>query len=472
MELSIAQRAEQKQILSPVLRQSLHLLQMTLPELRDHLQEQILSNPLLELDSPVSDEPFLSSPCAPAEYDDAADTMETNDYAPPAQEELAFEQVRTEHSLPDYSFSSGQGDAMALAHAEEDFTDVLLAQLTRMRWLTDEHRLLAAYLIECLDENGYLRFDLAELAAEQRVDIAQMEQALYVVQCLEPAGVGARTLSECLVLQLAQGSEFNAHTVGIAQNGLTLLAKNNIAGLAKMLGCTRSQAQNAADAVRQLSPIPSRGYGNGRRIAYQVPEAVIIKQDGEFVIRLNQSFAPHLSLNKETQQLLSSCNDPQAGEYLRQQSTEAKQLIDGVFSRTRTINRILELLVRYQQDFFANGGCLRPLTMSMMAGELGLSTSTVSRAVQGKSVLFEGKNIELRKLFSTSIESGSEISSAGVKQQLLRLVQSEDTLHPYSDEQLKLLLSKSGFDISRRTVAKYRDELSLPAASQRRGRFM
>lgn len=470
MELSMAQRAEQKQILSPVLRQSLHLLQMTLPELRDYVQEQTLSNPLLELDSPLgSDSADVGACCAQA-TPEGTDSQETFDAAPPAQEELAAEQVRLEHSMPDYTYASSEGDAIALAHAEDDFTDVLLDQLTRMRWLTDDLKRLCAYLIECLDENGYLRFDLAELAAEQHTEPAQMEQALFVVQSLEPAGTGARDLSECLILQLAQSRDFSALTVGIAQNGLSLLARNNILGLAKLLGCTRAEAQAAANAVRKLSPIPSRGYGNGRRTVYQVPEAVILREDGQLLIRLNRTFAPQPTLNKETETLLESCvDDPTAKTYLQEQSSQARQLIDGVASRTRTITRILELLVKQQQEYFLSGSALRPFTMSAAAAELGLSTSTVSRAVQGKSVLFDGKNIELRNLFSTSIDSGgTEFSSAGAKQQLLRLLQNENTARPYSDERLCQMLAESGFRISRRTVAKYRDELQVPAASLRR----
>lgn len=469
MELVAVQRAEQRQVLSPAMRQSLHLLQMPLPELRDCLQDQILANPLLELDSPC-DEEFSALPDTDSASPDGEDEQELLDAVPAAPEEELLEDIHFESVMPDYSVAgSGICDAVSLAHAEEDFTDQLLAQLTRMRWLSDGHRHLAAYLIECLDENGYLRFDLAELAAELHTDLSQLEQALYVVQSLEPAGVGARGLTECLLLQLAQGSDFNAYTVHLVQNGLELLARANMPALAKLLGCTRAEAQQAANAVRRLNPIPSRGYSNGRRTQYQVPEAVVLRTGGHLQVQLNRGFVPTPTLNRESESLLSGCQDAETVQYLQQKTAEAKQLIDGVENRFATIDRILKLLLTEQEGYFLRAESLRPLTMSKLAGMLDLSTSTVSRAIQGKSILFEGKNLQLKSLFATGIDSAEgELSSAGIKQQLFRLLQSEDSLHPMSDERLRTALAQSGSEISRRTVAKYREELGIPAASRRR----
>ena len=178
----------------------------------------------------------------------------------------------------------GEWDRMAAladpADRGESLAEALHEQLLRMPGLTDELRRLADYLAECLNENGFLEFSLEDLAADRGVSVFEMEQALYVLQSLQPAGVAARTLPECLVLQLAQTKDFNEYTVRLVRQGLELLAKNNMTAIARLLECTPAQAQAAARAVRALNPRPAQGYGAGP-LAYQIPEAVFRRENGQ-----------------------------------------------------------------------------------------------------------------------------------------------------------------------------------------------
>lgn len=298
-----------------------------------------------------------------------------------------------------------------------------------------------------------------------------MEQALYIVQSLQPTGVGARSLTECLLLQLAQGKNFNVRTVRAARDGLELIAKNDAAGLAKLLSCTKKEAQTVAGVIRNLNPIPSRGYGSTRIVPYQIPEATVWIENGQLCLELNRRFLPRLSINQEISSLFAQ-DDESGREYLKKNTDTAMQLIRCVENRQSTMERLLQEIVRYQQGFFLHGTPLKAMTMGELAERLGVSVSTVSRSVHGKSIVFQGRTLPIRDLFTVKLTTaqGEELSSAEIKRQISRLIQNEDSCKPLSDESIRLTLGTMGFPISRRTVAKYRDELGIPGSSQRRQR--
>ena len=452
--------AEQKLVLTQEMRQFLEVLQLPLPELREYVQEAELSNPLLEVEYPPDVPLPAEDPTAPL-----SEESESEIYP------VVRERADRSDQLTDWmDFHSDSRSIENIAQRGESLTDALREQLLNMRRLDEATRRLCEYLIECLDERGYLPFSLNEIAAEQRVNNFQMEQALYLLQSLQPVGVGARTLEECLILQLSQRSGFNAHTVNLIHNGLPLLAKGDYPAIAKLLNCSRAEAMQAAEEVRALNPIPSRGYDAQTSTVYQVPEAQILIEKGAIVLEMNRRFTPRLHINKEISDLLAKSGGSSELAYLKRETASARQLILCVENRCSTIQKLLELIVQQQQDYFLTEGALHPMTMSRLAENAGLNISTVSRALQGKSILFRGKTLPLKNLFEFAIpaEGGRAVGTGSIKRQLQRFVDAEDKQYPLSDDELQLALKAVQMPVSRRTVAKYREELGISTFGKRK----
>ena len=465
--MELAQQQAQKQVLSQGLRRSLEVLQLPQTELEGYLQEAVLSNPLLEMELPQDLHlPDPEGEPARALAEREADTWEASDSESAAVWDLPADSAWEGSAGEDFT------DRLADPHAQgEKLTDALAEQLLHMPRLTDGMRRLCQYLIECLNENGFLEFDLADLAREQGVPLFDMEQALYILQDLQPAGVGARSLTECLVLQLARTEYFNPHTLRLVQpDGLELLAKGDMSAIARLLECSQADARQAAAAVRALNPRPAQGYGTGSELACQIPEAVFRLEDGQVHIELNGRLARRLTLDEQNCALLQTAGSEQDRQYLREKKNEAQQLIRAVQERENTMVRLLRTLADCQQGYFVRHEPLQPMTLTQLAEQLGLSLSTVSRAVQGKTIQFEGRSIPLRRFFTSAITAadGASVSSENVRRHIVRFIQAEDPRKPLSDEALRAALEAVQLPVSRRTVAKYREELGIPSSSARR----
>ena len=322
--MELVQQQAQKQVLSQGLRRSLEVLQLPQTELEGYLQEAVLSNPLLEMELPQDLHlPDPEGEPARALAEREADTWEASDSESAAVWDLPADSAWEGSAGEDFT------DRLADPHAQgEKLTDALAEQLLHMPRLTDGVRRLCQYLIECLNENGFLEFDLADLAREQGVPLFDMEQALYILQDLQPAGVGARSLTECLVLQLARTEYFNPHTLRLVQpDGLELLAKGDMSAIARLLECSQADARQAAAAVRALNPRPAQGYGTGSELACQIPEAVFRLEDGRVHIELNGRLARRLTLDEQNCALLQTAGSEQDRQYLREKKNEAQQLI-------------------------------------------------------------------------------------------------------------------------------------------------
>jgi RNA polymerase sigma-54 factor len=465
MSMELLQHNDLSLALTQSMRQSLEVLQMDLPELRSYISEAALANPLLELQE-AQQEQELVPPSRREENEDG-----WNETEPPAQQELSCTVTLSEPGAWSVSNSEAGGSPFDCAIEQgESFSDQLHEQLAVLPRLEPRMRALCDYLVDCLNEKGYLDFDLGELAAECGETLFAAEQALYIVQSLDPAGTGARSLSECLVLQLSRGGSFNAFTLHTATQGLQLLAENDLDGLAELLACTRAQARAAADAVRALNPIPSSGYGRSGHTAYQIPEARLECRNGTMTLEMNRTFLPRLRISRETEKLLQDSGMPEDLRYLKENETKAKQLIQCVEKRGSTIERLLQAIVHRQEGYFCRREPLQPMTMGELAKELGLNISTVSRALNGKSILFDGQDLPLKKLFSSTITSaqGVTVTSSSVKRYLALFVKAEDPGKPLSDDELRLALEAVHLPVSRRTIAKYREELGIGSSSARK----
>lgn len=360
-------------------------------------------------------------------------------------------------------------DISAFLTREKTFRDHLNEQIGQMKLVDDESLRLCRFLIDCLDERGYLDCPLEELSREFDIPLFSLEQALFAVQMLDPPGVGARDLSECLTLQLAQSRSLDPLALKIARSGLEMLGKRDFSGLAALLGVSVSEARAAAARVLALNPIPSRSFAGSEQIAYVAPDATFSLHRGQLVIELNERILPRLSINAEYSALLAS-PDPEVQRYVKEKLSEAQALIKGVRTRCDTLLQLITLIAEEQRSFLCSGGELLPVTMQQLAEKMNVSTSTVSRAVQSKYVQFQGRVLPIRSFFTTAIRSDAAVSSHTVKQRLRSLIQAEDPAAPLSDEALRLALSAHGIEVSRRAVAKYRMAMDIPSSSQRRKR--
>ena len=412
MQLEQRQTLSQKLVLTQTMRQSLDCLQLSAPELAEYVQEVALSNPLLDVQSPTYYETELPSEAAPAE-----------------REPLEVREADSWRGVTSSGMEDVQ-DFTAFLTREKTFRDHLTEQIGQMKLVDDELLRLCRFLIDCLDERGYLDCPLEELSREFDIPLFSLEQALFAVQMLDPPGVGARNLSECLTLQLAQNRSLDPLALKIARNGLEMLGKRNFSGLAVLLGVSVNEAKAAASKVLALNPIPSRSFAGSEQIAYVAPDAEFSVQQGQLVIELNERILPRLSVNAEYAALMNTSDDPEVQRYVKEKLSEAQALIKGVHTRCDTLIQMLTLIGREQHGFFCGGEALLPVTMQQLSEKMGVSTSTVSRAAQNKYIQFQGRIIPVRSFFTTAIRPDAAVSSHAVKQRLQSLIRAEDPAAP------------------------------------------
>ena len=428
MQLEQRQTLSQKLVLTQTMRQSLDCLQLSAPELSEYVQEVALSNPLLDVQSPTYYETELPSEAAPAE-----------------REPLEVREADSWRGVTSSGMEDVQ-DFTAFLTREKTFRDHLTEQIGQMKLVDDELLRLCRFLIDCLDERGYLDCPLEELSREFDIPLFSLEQALFAVQMLDP-----------LALK-------------ISRDGLELLGKRNFSSLAVLLGVSVGEARAAAAKILALNPIPSRSFAGSEQIAYVAPDAEFSVQQGQLVIELNERILPHLPVNAEYAALMNTSDDPEVQRYVKEKLSEAQALIKGVHTRCDTLVQMLTLIGREQHGFFCGGEALLPVTMQQLSEKMGVSTSTVSRAAQNKYIQFQGRIIPVRSFFTTAIRPDAAVSSHAVKQRLQSLIRAEDPAAPLSDEALRLALSALGIEVSRRAIAKYRAEMDIPSSSQRKKR--
>lgn len=422
--MPLTQRPVQTQrlVMTQQMQLSLRFLQLPAQELGKLLEEEALSNPVLEVEA--------SYPAEGGKLSDFTDFFTR----PPS------------------------------------YTEHLNEQLGQMRELDAPMLARCRYLVGCLNESGYLDCPLSELAVESRQSLGDMEQALFVVQTLDPIGTGARSLGECLLLQLAQGKHFNEANIHLIKSGLPLLAKGDEAGLAKLLKIPREGVRRSMEAIRALNPIPSRGFYTENDAAMLFPEAVIRTDGGELTIEMNRRALPDVTLNEAYLAMLKGGADQETEDYLKEKTAAAREILSGLKNRQDTMLQVLRAVVRVQRAHFLSDAPLEPLTMQHLAEELGLSVSTVSRAVKDKYIQFHTQILPLRRFFTAALntEGGETISAAAARQKLAAFVAAEEKTAPLSDSALEKAFSGLGMTISRRTIAKYRAELGIPTAAQRK----
>ncbi|MDD3604210.1 MAG: RNA polymerase factor sigma-54 [Kiritimatiellae bacterium] len=466
--LSQVQDQRLQMILAPQLRQSLEILQLPVLELQSVIQQELEQNPALEeYDAPQAAPETPAEPPAPEPETDNNKEMDfkedyeillklDDDWREFYQQSQTLQRwtpddaERREHFL----------DSMVQS---ESLQEHLMAQLP-MAGLEQEDRRIGELLIGSITSDGYLSTSIEELAASTGYSVQKLNEVLAVIQGFDPVGVGARDLSDCLLLQLRRRGLDQSPAANMVRLHLNDLAARKYARIAKEMNLPLETVQETARVIAALEPKPGRAFA-AESTNFIHPEITIRKVDGEYMVQLDDDHLPHIRISRHYHKLLEDPATPaDVKNYVQEKIRSGMFLIKSINQRQQTIHRIVRELVKTQRDFFEHGlSHLRPLTMSAIADELGIHETTVSRAISGKYVATPQGTYDLRYFFASGYAhaDGQQVSNKTVKEALANLVAKESPSHPLSDQALAGALRENGFNVARRTVAKYREELKI-----------
>jgi RNA polymerase sigma-54 factor len=470
MELGL--RSELRQILSPELMQFLKLLQLNSLELQQLIRQELETNPMLE---EVEEEPEVKEESEPS-----GSGLEAGPSAPEESEGTMGEERINWEDFMQEGLDSGfrrQEEAeetnLTVQDTSSSIEDFLLSQL-RLTVSDHETQGVGAYLIGNLDENGYLVCSTSEIAEKMLVPEEKVREVLKIVQGFDPAGVGARTLQECLLLQLEREEPPDEVAIEIVRSHLEDMQKRRSQALARKMGVPLDLVQKALSHIANLQPKPGSSYSN-EQIAYVFPDLIVERVDGDYLVSLNDRHIPRVRVSASYRGILGKRGGaPKADrDFVTKKLQSARVVVKMIQHRRDTLLHLMRFIVAYQQGFFDNGPeHLRPLTMSQAAEEIKMHESTVSRIAHGKYCLTPQGVFPLRSFFSSrgveKIGGGNEVSNQGIRNRIARLVDNEDKQNPLSDLEIGVLLRMEGFDLARRTIAKYREDLGIHSARLRR----
>jgi RNA polymerase sigma-54 factor len=447
--MEIRQRTELRRLLVPALRQSLKILTLPLPALKTMVEQELESNPLLEETSSSEELPVKSEVESLEEYQESS---------PPIQDGLQGEDSDLRLSLLSKKVS---------------LQDILFRQLG-MFAETDEQLKIGQEIIGNIDDDGYLRADLKEIAANLEVELPAVEAVLKLIQQFDPSGVAARSVSECLLIQLDLAQEKDPLLRKIVEFHLEDVAKKNYTRIAKSLKEPLEKIEPLIKKIAKLNPKPGRDYSLDE-IHHVIPDITIDEKGDELKITINNEDMPTLRINKEYREMLKKDNiDPATREFLANKLQNALELVRAIAKRGDTLRKVIEVIVEVQKDALKEDLTqLKPLTFKEVAKKIDMHESTVCRVVMNKYVQTPHGVVALKDFFCSHIhdQNGQSVASIQVKGLIKELIDQEDRKHPLSDEDImRMLNEKNGLKVARRTVAKYREELKVLSSAFRRER--
>lgn len=443
----------QKLIMTPELRQAIELLQFNSLELKEYIAKELEENPMLESLGTIEEFDNIEKYTEDNEID-WKEYLEKYD-------DISY-RGQVDRNIKEYNYETFVSYEPTLK--EHLMSQLNLVCLGNREWKIGEN------IIQNIDENGYLNSSTEEIASHMKCNIEEVEIILDIVQTFEPLGVGARNLKECLILQVKDRKNLPPYVLRIIEDYLEDLGYNRIQKISKELNIDLQKVQEVCDYIRRLEPKPGRAFSNNEEIKYIVPDAEIQLVEGKFVVVLNDVAGPRLNINNYYKGLMKTGTDKNTVEFLNEKFNSAMWIIRSIEQRRATIKKVIESILKFQIDFFLKGErALKPLTLKDIADDIEMHESTISRATNGKYVQTPRGLFELKYFFTSGLESSDgDISSTSIKSTLKEIIDGEDTKKPYSDQKLAELLKAQGINISRRTVAKYRDELEIPSSTIRR----
>lgn len=464
-ELNLSQT--QKLIMTPELRQAIQILQFNNVELMEFIYKQLEVNPFLESVDNKNQEIGANEDAEPEHNFEKSDSREEIDWKEITEkyDDLSYKAYeKNVDSDEKQSFESYTSKKMSLK-------DHLMVQLG-VSVITNKEKRIGEFIIESLDNKGYLGCSLQDISLLINEDVIEVERVLRLVQTFDPIGVAARSLSECLMIQLKEKGIQDKNAYIIAEHYLEDIATNKIQKIAKELKISISRVQSICDIIKMLEPKPSRGFiVDSDNIRYIVPDVTIENINGEYIIIVNDNSLPTLSISNYYKSMINNLDDKEANKFLSDKLNSSMWLIKSIEQRRMTLYKVTESILKFQRKFFDEGKtALKPLVLKDVADDIGVHESTVSRATNGKYVQTPRGLFELKYFFASSINEadGDGISSTSVKTHIQKLINEENTQKPLSDQKIAELLGEEGINISRRTVAKYRDEMRISSSSMRR----
>lgn len=445
----------QKLIMTPELRQAIQMLQFTSQELWQYLDRQVEINPLLEIDGDQRNEENIE------EINSKIEEIDWKEYLG-QYDDISYRNT-SKNENKETSFEN-------YISAQTSLKEHLLFQL-HLSIFENSAKRVGEFIIESIDKNGYLNNSLEDIAAQLDIDVSEVEKILQIIQTFDPAGVGARDLKECLLIQLKVRGVTDNDVYEIVNNHLEDVAQNRLSKISKTLNINLKNVQWICDLIKSLEPKPGRGFAHDSDdIKYVTPDVVLQYVDGEYVISVNDVTAPRLIINNFYKQLLTRTEDENISNFLNDKLNSAMWIIKSIEQRRTTIYKVVESILKFQLEFFDKGKkSLKPLTLKDVAEDIGVHESTVSRATNGKYIQTPRGIFELKFFFSSGVGSDEGgISSTSIKSMIKEIIDNENQKKPLSDQQIVNILKAKSIDISRRTVAKYRDELGIPSSSGRR----
>lgn len=473
MELGL--RTQLQQIISPQLIQSLKLLQIPMLELEQLLQQELVMNPMLEEELADEDELGDGVDEESEDQDLKVDPAEIELKSQP--NEIDWDMYLRDGAAYEYEYHEQyekDEDRNILDREGKSGTTLashLLSQL-RLLDLSDKDMKIGEYIIGNLGEDGYLSCSVEEIASILEIEPVEVEHVLTVVQTLEPVGIGARNLKECLFIQFCAAGQEDTLAARIVREHLDDLQNRRFATIKKALKVTLEEIQDALQQIAGLNPKPGMSIG-AEAVIPIIPDLIVEKVDGEYIVLLNDRHLPRLRISGAYHTILSRSSNASddTRQYVRQKLNDARWLVNSIEQRRTTMLKVMNYIVKAQRGFFDKGlPFLKPMILQEVADAISMHPATVSRVTAGKYVQTSRGVFPLKFFFDGMIETddGEELSTKSVKDRIARLIKEEDSRDPLSDQKIVEVLQAQGVDIARRTVAKYRDQLKIMPARYRK----
>ena len=452
-------QVKQTQTLSQRMIQSAEILQMTSQELNTYINELALENPVIDIVEPPTAE-------------EQRESIEQQEWLNSFNEENYYLYQR-QNNDDDYDFKSSWN---INTDDGETLQDYLWSQLITENF-TDQETEIIKFMLECLDNKGYLEESIETIASYFGTDTELVEDLLSDLQALDPSGVCARSLEECLKLQLERRDMLTPVLESIIDNCLEMVAKNQIPAIARKLRLSPTETAGYCQIIKSLNPKPGVSFSSRDQLRYIIPDVTIVKFKDHFDILLNESMYPTIELNSYYRQMNQNPESSELKEYLGNKIRQAEWVKQCVTQRGKTLMQVSRAILEHQEEFFTFGPAhLNPLRLADIAQELDIHESTVSRAVSKKYLQCSWGVYPMNFFFSRSVavqesssESGTQsVTAADIKRVLREIIEEENKKKPYSDRLLGEKLAERGISISRRTVAKYREEEGIADASGRK----
>lgn len=477
-KMSQQMRMSQTLRMTPQLQQAIKLLQLSRLELENAVRSELDENPILEETLEVKDEDLQRVKEAEAEAKPENQEKQSEQQDPQRQDEFEWENYLDNNYKPPQSSGGGNEEIMNYENVittQQTLHDHLVWQ-AKMYGFNDEELGMAELLINYIDDDGYILTPLEEISQSEGIPVQDLEDVLKFVQEFDPAGVGARSLKECLLIQARVIEEDTPDLLALINNHLKDLEKRNYDGIAKQMGRDIREVVDMCKIIFAMDPKPGRLY-SVPDTHYVTPDVYVYKVADDYVVSLNEDGLPRLKISNFYKNMLKSASgtgNKTTQEYIQEKLKSAVWLIKSIHQRQRTIYKVTESIVKYQRDFLDKGaGFIKPMVLRDIANDIGMHESTVSRVTTNKYVHTPQGIFELKYFFNSGIstDDGESLASESVKLKIKELIAKEDPKSPLSDQEIVDQLKKDGIQIARRTVAKYRDLLKILPSSRRKKMF-